>query len=145
MTLFQKECIQRMRNEGKSYSKIADRLGISENTIKSYCQRNNLGGILVTDQKVTDELQALNLCPNCGKSLEHQPGRKRRKFCSDKCRMTWWNHHNDVVNQESAYHFVCVGCGRSFVSYGNKKRKYCNHECYIKARFMKQSHGEEKT
>lgn len=41
MTLFQKEHVRRA-SEGKSYSKIADCLGKSENTIKSYCQRNKL-------------------------------------------------------------------------------------------------------
>ena len=41
----QKEDIRQMRAEGHSYAKIADRLGISENTVKSYCRRNNLGGV----------------------------------------------------------------------------------------------------
>ena len=29
-------------------------------------------------------------CKNCGGKLEHTPGRKPKKFCSDKCRMAWW-------------------------------------------------------
>jgi len=33
------------------------------------------------------------------------------------------------------YPAVCVRCGKEFLSYGNRKRKYCSHDCYIKARF----------
>ena len=50
MTIFQKEQLRCLRSEGKSYSKIADCLGISENTIKSYCQRNNLRGMHATSK-----------------------------------------------------------------------------------------------
>jgi uncharacterized protein YjcR len=46
MTSFQKEQIHRMRSAGMGYAKIAASLGVSENTIKSYCRRNNLGGIM---------------------------------------------------------------------------------------------------
>jgi uncharacterized protein YjcR len=50
MTSFQKEQIHRMRSAGMGYAKIAASLGISENTIKSYCRRHNLGGIMATSQ-----------------------------------------------------------------------------------------------
>jgi len=30
---------------------------------------------------------------------------------------------------------TCARCGKEFTSYGNKNRKYCSHDCYIKARF----------
>jgi len=39
----QKEKIIKMRRDGLSYSKISTALGISENTVKSFCRRNNLG------------------------------------------------------------------------------------------------------
>jgi len=44
MKYLQKEQITQMRSEGFSYAKIAAALGISENTVKSFCRRNNLGG-----------------------------------------------------------------------------------------------------
>ena len=135
MTLFQKEQVERMRSEGKSYSKIAACLGLSENTIKSYCQRNNLGGFFVTEKE--PDRESKNLCKNCGESIEQLPGRKTRKFCSDKCRMTWWNSHTEEVAKKSIYHLECQGCNKPFESYGNKNRKYCTHNCYISNRFMK--------
>ena len=146
MTLFQKEQVRRMRGEGKSYSKIATCLGISENTIKSYCQRNNLGGINDTSKagQADIEKEVFNFCKNCGKSIEQRPGRKQRKFCSDECRITWWNSHMDLVSQKSIYHLECMGCRKSFDSYGNKNRKYCTHACYIKDRFTKQAQLEAR-
>ncbi|MHB8076674.1 hypothetical protein [Desulfosporosinus fructosivorans] len=97
MTLFQKEQVRRMRSEGISYSKIADCLGISENTIKSYCQRNKLSGMVATPKAEQADIQtvAFNFCKNCGKSIEQRTGKKRRKFCSDECRIAWWNSHMD--------------------------------------------------
>ncbi|KGK85876.1 hypothetical protein DP73_17760 [Desulfosporosinus sp. HMP52] len=137
MTLFQKEHVQRMRSEGKSYSKIADCLGISENTIKSYCQRNKLSSIPTT-RKEDVEKESLDFCKNCGKSIQQRPGIKLRKFCSDECRTTWWKSHMDQVCKKSIYHLECAGCRKPFDSYGNKNRKYCSHACYINDRFKKQ-------
>ena len=31
--------------------------------------------------------------------------------------------------------YKCEKCGKKFISYGNKDRKYCCHECYIEDRF----------
>ncbi len=140
MTLYQKEQLRRMRSEGKSYTKIAACLGLSENTIKSFCQRNNLGGMSATIKAKQADIgkQSINFCKNCGKSIEQQLGRKPRKFCSDECRIAWWNSHTDLVSQKSIYHLECSGCGKPFDSYGNKNRKYCTHACYIQDRFTKE-------
>ena len=47
MTGIEKEIVHQMRLEDNSHSQIASSLGISINTIKSYCRRNNLlvGGV----------------------------------------------------------------------------------------------------
>ena len=37
MTTAQKQRIEFLRDKGESYASIADDLGISENTVKSYC------------------------------------------------------------------------------------------------------------
>ena len=125
-----------MRNQGKGYKGIAALLSLSENTVKSFCKRNNLLGAPVC----TSENGVLNIgdtafCKNCGKPIEIRQGVKPRKFCSDECRLTWWNGHTDQVTRKAIYQLRCVGCGNHFDSYGNKCRKYCTHSCYIKARF----------
>ena len=120
MPLFQKEQVRRMRCEGTSYLKIAVCLGISENTI-NHCQRNNIGGMNVTlkVEQADTRKEANNYCKNCDKSIEQQPGRKPRKFCSDECRITWWNSHMDMVSQKSIYYSECKGCRKPFDSYVN--------------------------
>ena len=45
MTDAQKEQVRYLRCEGLGYGAIATRLGISENTVKSFCRRNNLTGM----------------------------------------------------------------------------------------------------
>ena len=42
MTESQKQQIISFRRQGIGYLKIAQELGISQNTVKSYCRRNNL-------------------------------------------------------------------------------------------------------
>ncbi|MFX4263135.1 RNA polymerase subunit sigma-70 [Pelotomaculum propionicicum] len=136
-TLFQKEQVRRLRTEGMGYSKIAACLGISENTVKSHCKRNNLSGVMAASnpEQCDTRKEAYAFCKNCGKPIGQRPGVKPRKFCSDECRMTWWNNHPDQVSQKAVYHLECSGCKKPFDSYGNKHRKYCSHACYIRERF----------
>ncbi|MCI8790782.1 MAG: RNA polymerase subunit sigma-70, partial [Lachnospiraceae bacterium] len=41
MTDAEKEKIRFLRMEGLGYGAVAERLGLSENTVKSYCRRNH--------------------------------------------------------------------------------------------------------
>lgn len=131
MNELQKQKIIELRDLGLSYSKIADALGISINTIKSFCRRNNLGGYVGKGNKNID----LTFCKNCGKELKQVLGKKPLKFCSDICRVKWWNAHPEMVNKKAIYSFSCANCGKPFTAYGNSKRKYCCHSCYISHRF----------
>lgn len=38
-------------------------------------------------------------------------------------------------NRPEYYHLICRHCKKEFISYGNKERKYCSHNCYIRERF----------
>lgn len=116
-----------LRRDGNGYKRIAQLLEISENTIKSFCRRRHL---LKENPK-----EKRGVCPCCGKEIEQVPGRKPKKFCSDKCRMKWWNSHLDQVKRKANYCFVCPVCHKEFMVYGNANRKYCSHGCYIKGRF----------
>ena len=118
MTLLQKQRIDEMRKHGESYTKIAASLGLSENTIKSYCRRN---------------LLKIDTCPQCGKPLVHIPHKRNKKFCSDKCRMAWWKAHPEALNRKAIYNFACLQCGTVFQAYGNAKRKFCSRSCYGQA------------
>ena len=122
-----------MRNNGIGYGQIASTLGISINSVKSYCQRNQLGGLRAADVSVTFDDK--KCCRQCDQELQQVKGQKARKFCSDTCRMAWWHKHLNQLEQKAVYSFTCAGCGSAFSAYGNAKRKYCSHTCYISSRF----------
>ena len=59
MTNEQKEKVMLMRRQCYSYSEIADSVGVAKNTIKSFCQRNDLGERYVQNVKE----KGSNVCP----------------------------------------------------------------------------------
>ena len=95
-------------------------------------KKHGLGGSLGYSATIEEKKC---LCEYCGKDVKQLPGRKLKRFCSDKCRMAWWNQHQENVNRKANYDYVCAYCGKAFTAYGNANRKYCSHECYIEDRF----------
>lgn len=122
MTEIEKIRVTELREAGLGYKSISKQLSVSVNTVKSYCRRNN-----TTPVK--------DACENCGKAITQNPKHKPRRFCCDRCRQVWWNTHLDLVEHKAVYKYTCPACGKAFQVYGNSKRKYCSHECYIKERF----------
>jgi len=141
MTADQKQQIQEMRQKGLSYLQIASALNISENTIKSYCRRNNLGTMKSPNKQTANEIQVS--CKHCGKPLTRGAKGQPRKFCSDKCRRAWWKANDNQLMKKAYYTFKCMECGKKFESYGNRSRKFCGHACYIKNRFEKEGEGHD--
>ncbi len=129
MTKEQKAIISSMRDKGVGYGTIARRLGISENTVKSYCRRR------VQKKQTVQQDNIEHRCLYCGVPVKQNEGRKEKKFCSDKCRNKWWNSHLDMVDRRAIREITCANCGKTFTVYGNAPRKYCCHECYIEHRF----------
>lgn len=134
MDIQQKIEIAFLRSKGYGYTKIAQALGLSKNTVKSYCKRNNLSGTAM-ENAVDMTVLVPSFCLECGKPVAQVSGRKKKKFCSDECRHKWWNAHPDKITRKAVYNYTCTGCGKSFTAYGNSKRKYCCHACYIVDRF----------
>lgn len=130
MTEIQKARVIELRKNSIGYSTIAKMTGLSKDTVKSFCQRNGLGG-----RRAKMGREALDICPQCGVQLVQNCKTKPRRFCSDECRRAWWNTHPDRVHRKALYAIVCANCGVTFVAYGNRNRKYCCHPCYIEARF----------
>ena len=121
MKLQDQIAITNMRLEGHSPSKIAAKLGLSPSTVRSHIHRH---------RHVRDEQS----CKHCGKPLVQTKGHRAKKFCSDSCRMAWWNSHKEEVNKQAFYKLTCQQCGKEFDSYGNSNRKYCCRACYIASR-----------
>lgn len=131
MTDEQKTLIEAYRRKGVGYKQIAKELEMSPNSVKSYCRRNKLSN---EDLKKEDGASS---CEQCGKVIYQVKGRKHKRFCSDKCRNQWWNSHLDQVKRKAVYEFDCPVCGKTFSVYGNTKRKYCCHVCYVIGRFSR--------
>ncbi|MBQ7045526.1 MAG: DUF2116 family Zn-ribbon domain-containing protein [Clostridia bacterium] len=121
MTQQDKTAINRMRLEGHTPSKIAIALGLPAGTVRSYIHRH-------------PTIHNTKHCKNCGKPVLQSEKRREKKFCSDRCRMAWWNTHQDTVNRKAYYNLTCKYCGKEFKSYGNKNRKYCCRACYVASR-----------
>lgn len=135
MTESQKRQIQEMRQLDWNYKRIATTLSLPEGTVKSYYLRAlRKGSIQATDPKPE------SYCKQCGKELVQVEKRKARVFCCKACRQKWWNTHLYLANRTSKalYPFICPTCGKPFTVYGNARRKYCSHQCYIKARYYKE-------
>lgn len=124
MNISQKNKINELRGKGETYAAIAIEIGVSGNTVKSFCRRNGVGVIK----------ENFDVCPECGMSLMHLPHKRQKRFCSDNCRMAWWAKHPEALNKKAVYCFVCPNCGKEFTAYGNSKRKYCSRACTSKAR-----------
>ena len=122
MTDAQREKIIGLRANGLGCKKIAQVMGLSENTVKSFCRR------MVVEKPKTVKTDD-SVCECCGQPIVQSPGRKKRRFCSDICRVKWWNRHTNLMKEN----LVCVHCGKPF--HGRKGRKYCSHACYMAERF----------
>ena len=121
MKQYQLQTIQTMRQQGCSAADIAKALNMSSNTVKSYLRRHPTMG-------------DVHLCPQCNLPVKPSTKHRKKKFCSDKCRMAYWNSHPELIDKKAYYRLTCQHCGKEFESYGNKERKYCGRECYTQVR-----------
>lgn len=138
MNQHQKECIAALRAEGISYGKIADRLGVSINTVKSYCKRS-LSGVTADNNQQKNHIK--ETCLRCGQTLMQTPGHRQKKFCSASCRHNWWLTHPGSTHRSAEHDCTCLCCGRIFRYYGNRPRKYCSRSCYQKQRKVQGGDG----
>ena len=146
MTDEQKRSIWRMREDGMGYKTIANELGISRDAVRQYCRSNGLqgyAGACSMNIKIMNEKE--EACDYCGKPVEQHPIGRPKRFCSDSCRRAWWKEHPEKINRRdtACYDITCIYCGKKFVSYGNKNRRYCSHNCYVKDRFWRYEEGKE--
>lgn len=93
----QKVKIHKMRMEGIGYKAIATSLDLPLGTVKSFCKRYTLTGLgMVVAMNHAVSVQKGLICKQCGARLKHTAGKKRKVFCSDKCRKKYWKSKNEV-------------------------------------------------
>lgn len=123
MTKEQKTLILYYREQHMTYRQIGEKLGLSPDTVKTFCRRNGA-------QTGKTAQSAECRCRNCGAPVHPLPGRRERLFCSPACRTAYWRKHN-LLGKDPRY---CAGCG-ALLTGGSASRKYCGHACYIRHRF----------
>ena len=119
----QKTLILYYREQHMTYRQIGEKLGLSPDTVKTFCRRNGA-------QTGKTAQSAECRCRNCGAPVHPLPGRRERLFCSPACRTAYWRKHN-LLGKDPRY---CAGCG-ALLTGGSASRKYCSHACYISHRF----------
>ena len=127
MTAEERSVITDLRQRGLGYKKISALTGIGINTVKAFCRRHGT-------ECEAETGTSLIFCRGCGRPIETAPKQKPRQFCSDACRMRWWNSHPEQIRRKAYYSFTCPQCGRQFESYGNDHRKYCSRACAAASR-----------
>lgn len=140
MTDQQREKIIKLRRLNYGYKTIANKLGIPVDTVKSYCKRHNI----IKGFPQSDSYAAEHFCMQCGNSIIQDPKRKEKKFCSDACRIKWWNSHSDLIKTKTGHSVICAYCRKEFYVNKQSNRKYCSHSCYIEDRFHGTSIMKEK-
>ncbi len=136
-----------LRTEKKSYGEIAKRLGLSVNTVKSYCLRHDLG-----DNRIAGPVPSRNTrlkpkrephplvgyCEECG-TVFKQCKNGSRRFCSSLCRQRWSRKYGNGKLKQ-----VCPICGKEYPVFDTRKpRKYCSQECYRTARYYLEDSSRE--
>ncbi len=120
MTEHESRQIQILRAKQFTCAQIADETGLPVNTVKSYLRRHPAA--------------VQSVCLQCGKPVTQTPHRKEKKFCSDRCRLRWWNEHPERITHRAVQTKTCLYCGAEFVAHRNENQKYCSRKCYNLAR-----------
>ncbi len=129
--------IMLLRAEHKSYGYIAEKLGLSFNTIKSYCLRNDLGDNRIkgpNPARIPKEKRKphplLGYCLECG-TVFKQNINGNKKFCGKLCAGRWRRK-----NGKGKYRLTCPICKKEFPVFDDRKpRIYCSQDCYRTARY----------
>ena len=130
--------IIKLRGQGLGYKQIANMVNLSRDSVRSYCKHRGLTGYVSAVRVNMNELmKSGKACGFCGGPMKAAATGRPRRFCSEECRRRYWKGHRDEVkkSEKATYIRVCPYCGETFEAYGNKTRKFCCHDHYVKYRF----------
>ena len=114
-----KKHLAELRDQGYTYQQIAEASGIGLSSVKMFFKRNNTPA------------DDSGICAQCKKRLEKDAPKKKR-FCSEKCRIKWWAEHPEQLSNAREHQYKCPVCCKVFYSY--KPAKFCSLTCYHRSR-----------
>ena len=137
MTEIQGVQIISLRQQGLGYTNIARIVNVSRDSVKSYFKCRGLNGYLSKGLDYDKEGKLGNICSFCGRKIDKSVTGRPKRFCCDMCRMNYWKGHREEIKKSPRATYIreCPYCKETFEAYGNKTRKFCCHEHYIKYRF----------
>ena len=94
MTESERTKIRELSADGFGYRRIAAMTGLSTNTVKSYLKRHGNEVAIQPDQTGCE-------CKQCHRPIQQTPHKRKKVFCSDACRMAWWNAHPEKVQRRA--------------------------------------------
>ena len=111
-----------LRKDEKTCKEIAIELGLSVDSVTKFLQRH------------PDYVDENRICPQCGSAFKKSKGHNPKKFCSNECRMKWWNSHRDLIKHKNELDLNCQHCGKVFSSF-TPGRKFCSIHCSLAERY----------
>ncbi len=120
MTGQEKNTLIDMRQRGLKLHEMAKITGMKEGTIRSFFSRFGIQNM---------ELNRAALCKQCHSPLLAKKYKRVRLFCSDACRIKWWNQHRGEGTHRNQHVYRCRYCQTEFRSYA--EAKYCSRACYF--------------
>ncbi len=127
MTDEERKTIRIMTEQGYGYKVIASQLGLSVNTVKSFCHRNGMKA-----GEKASKYEPYIECLRCGAPLQQTPHKKRKKFCSNTCRLAYWHDQPEELRNRTHHECVCEVCGKTFLR--PKLQRFCSTACFAEFR-----------
>lgn len=147
MTSYQEIKVKELRMKGMGYKAIAQALDLDRDQVRYHCKKIGLTG---TKEELAEKIEEEKLhgetCLYCGDLLYRSKYAPGKKFCCEDCRRKWWKEHPEKKKKSAKASYVkqCEECGRTFISYGCKTRRFCSHDCYVHNRFWRDEDGIQK-
>lgn len=80
----------------------------------------------------TRKVKASLTISDSGKKRLEKDAPKKKRFCSEKCRIKWWAEHPEQLSNAREHQYKCPVCCKVFYSY--KPAKFCSLTCYHRSR-----------
>lgn len=112
------EEVIRLRKQGFSYNKTAEKLGKSRDYIRDICRENGVSGVMATPIE--------KKCGECGDKVISHNGLK--KYCSEKC----FKKADDKKKINNLKLYSCDCCGKEYTVKTGYSRSYCSGNCFNK-------------
>ena len=133
MTTDQKNLILKLDRKGKINKDIQKETGLSAGTISMFLKKCREEGV-----------DHFTQCPNCFKEItiyKKRRSRIERIYCSQACKKAYYKR----TGIEKTLKKTCECCGKEFMTYPYRIRRFCCKSCAMKYRHMTLQKKELKT